>query len=565
MQLNNNSQTGRFTSFGRLLAVISLSGFFIVGCGGGSGDDSTDTTVVDDSSRFVGEHYSGSGNCSFCHDALTDGVNDISIVSTWSTSMMANATRDPYWQAKVASELKRNPQLTDFINDACSRCHAPMANDSAIKDDIEPQIFGLGFLDPDNAYFEHAADGVSCTLCHQIEDGDGDGLPDGGTSGGFVVAEYMNRVDRPAYGEYADPIAEPMQMDVAFTPKQGTHTGTSELCASCHDLKTPTVDDPDNMFPEQMVFTEWRNSDFVTDGTQEKSCQACHMPELDDAVKISNRPVWLAERSGFTKHDMLGANTVMLEILDSNRVELGVTAQGFAQAITRNRAFLKTAATLDILNPALVSSELSLDVRVTNLTGHKLPTAYPSRRMFIHLVVTDSDSGAVLFESGKMGVDDDGSVEGLNTDINNTTYEPHYEEITSPDQVQSYEPIMMDSAGEVTHTLLRAAGYVKDNRLPPSGFDKVDLESSDVPVVGAAMNDVDFIDGSDVVKYRISNIGSSNLTVTAELQYQALSFGHLQNLFEDADLPVVARFKRMFESATIRAETIASDSYDGPW
>jgi hypothetical protein len=543
MQQNNSGQTGKFTAFGRLLAVTSLCGFFIVGCGGGSGDDTTDTTVVEDSSRFIGDYYSGSGNCSFCHDALTDGVNDISIVSAWSSSMMANATRDPYWQAKVASELKRTPLQDGLINDACSRCHAPMAHDSAIKDGEVPEIFGQGFLNPANAYFDHAADGVSCTLCHQIEDINL-GQPEG-TSGGFVVAEYTDPVDRPAYGEYSYPIEWPMQNDVAFTPKLGTHTGTSEMCASCHDLKTPTFDaageETGNYFPEQMVFTEWQN------GTQEQTCQDCHMPELDDAVKISNRPVWLADRAGFSTHDMLGANTVMLEILDSNRVELGVTAQGFDQAIMRNRAFLETAATIEILSSGLANGELTLDLKITNLTGHKLPTAYPSRRMFIHLVVED-DNGTVLFESGKMSVDNDGSVVGINLDEDpeRMDYEPHHDVITEQSQVQSYEPIMMDSDGAVTHTLLRAAGYVKDNRLLPSGFDK-DNVSDDVQVAGAAMLDDDFIGGSDVVTYRISDIGSTNLTVTAELQYQALSYGHLQNLFEDNELEQVDRFQRMYE------------------
>jgi hypothetical protein len=218
MQQNNNGQTGRFTTFGRLLAVTSLCGFFIVGCGGGSGDDTTDTTVVEDSSRFIGEHYSGSGNCSFCHDGLLYNEDkDISIVSAWSTSMMANATRDPYWQAKVASELKRNPQLTDFINDACSRCHAPMANDSIRKEDgVEPEIFGSGFLNPDNAYFEHAMDGVSCTLCHQISDYTDLGTAEG-TSGEFVVDIYEDRAERPAYGQYDLPYALPMIEQVEFS------------------------------------------------------------------------------------------------------------------------------------------------------------------------------------------------------------------------------------------------------------------------------------------------------------------------------------------------------------
>ena len=69
-------------------------------------------------SSFVGIHYSGSGNCAACHDGLSDSNgNDISIVRGWSDSMMANATKDPYWRAKVAAELRRNPALANEIND----------------------------------------------------------------------------------------------------------------------------------------------------------------------------------------------------------------------------------------------------------------------------------------------------------------------------------------------------------------------------------------------------------------------------------------------------------------
>ena len=68
--------------------------------------------------NFVGDHFSGSGNCVQCHDGLVDTKEgEVSIVKNWSTSMMANASRDPYWQAKVASELYRNPSVSDQVND----------------------------------------------------------------------------------------------------------------------------------------------------------------------------------------------------------------------------------------------------------------------------------------------------------------------------------------------------------------------------------------------------------------------------------------------------------------
>ncbi len=43
--------------------------------------------------------------------------------------------------------------------------------------------------------------------------------------------------------------------------------------------------------------------------------------------------------------------------------------------------------------------QLLVTVSVSNLTGHKLPTAYPSRRVWIRLIARDA-SGQVVFESG---------------------------------------------------------------------------------------------------------------------------------------------------------------------
>jgi len=514
--------------------------------------------------QFENNHYTGSGRCAQCHDGLADdGGNDISIVKNWSTSMMANATRDPYWQAKVAAELQRNPALADEINDKCSRCHAPMANDSAKKDGQAFTILGDdGFLAPGSDYHDAAMDGVSCTLCHQISD-DGNLGALAGSSGQFTVETQSDPVDRPAYGQYTDPLTHPMQNNVRFTPQYGAHMNTSELCATCHDLKTPFVDasgnsastTPTSEFPEQMVYSEWKNSRYAQ-GSEKQSCQDCHMPMLDGPARIASRPRMAQPREGFRQHGFLGANTTMLAILDDNRTELGVSATGFDTAISDTRALLKTAASLDVDRASLKDGQLDFDLRITNRTGHKLPSGYPSRRVFIHLVVRDADSGRLLFESGRLN--EDGSIAGADNDVDNSRYEPHYDQITQPDQVQIYEPIMQDTDGKVTHTLLRAAAYIKDNRLTPAGFDKRGAPN-DVAVKGAAAEDDDFNLGSDTVSYRIDIGDSSRVSISAELIYQSLSYGHLQDLFEDSEKSgEIASFKTMFDKARIRGETIAS-------
>jgi hypothetical protein len=108
-------------------------------------------------------------------------------------------------------------------------------------------------------------------------------------------------------------------------------------------------------------------------------------------------------------------------------------------------------------------------VTVRNLTGHKLPTAYPSRRVWLQVVVRSGD-GQIVLESG--GLDAAGWISGNDNDADASRFEPHYTEIRSGEQVQTYESVMRDANGAITTGLLRAMGYIKNNRLLPRGFDK---------------------------------------------------------------------------------------------
>src|SRR5689334_23540606 len=129
----------------------------------------------------------------------------------------------------------------------------------------------------------------------------------------------------------------------------------------------------------------------------------------------------------------------------------------------RTVAFLQSqSARLSIRGVESASDRLKVQVLVQNLTGHKMPTAYPSRRAWLHVTIRDAANNKV-FESGALHAD--GSIEGNDNDADPTKFEPHYREITSADQVQIYEPILKDSEGHVTTGLLAAVGYLKDNRL----------------------------------------------------------------------------------------------------
>ena len=359
------------------------------------------------------------------------------------------------------------------------------------------------------------------------------------------------------YGQYDNPLSGPMINQIAFTPLGSPHISSSEVCGSCHNLFTPVVDAAGNLtgefFPEQTVYTEWENSDFA----DTQSCVDCHLPAASGDVRIATRPMnGLAPRPDFSRHLIAGGNTFMLDLIEQNSAALNVTATGFDALADATRGLLAGAADVSLEAIGRYGDDLGFTVRVTNNSGHKLPTSYPSRRVWLHVTITDP-TGLVVFESG--AIDPAGRIEGLNSDTDPAGVEPHYRTISSSDQVQSYETIMENRNGNLTYTLLEAASYRKDNRLLPLGMDKTTAPSTVRPY-GDAANDPDFTAGVDLVDYRIPGLAANTYTINLGLNYQALAYGHAQDLFLDADEPRVAAFQVLNDRAQSRFETIASAS-----
>lgn len=510
---------------------------------------------------FITSHFSGSQNCAMCHNGIVDNQNkDVSIITDWSSTMMANATRDPFWRAKVRSEIARHPELQAVINDRCSKCHAPMANTQAKKDgSIASQtIFDGGILDVGHAKHDAAMDGVSCTLCHQIP-----AAPALGTlatmSGNYTVNDT-----KTIFGPYGGPgdtalFTMPMVMHTGYTPTYGAQIKDSKLCASCHNLKTPYVDEngtvlsttPESEFPEQTPYMEWEQSSYVS----QKSCQGCHMSRTD-GVKISTMGP-SGPRNNFAIHDLVGANKLMLDILNNNKAQLGVLSNNFPETIAKTDSMLKGAATVTVVEQRDTAGALDFTLQINSATGHKLPTSYPSRRAIVHVMVTNAQN-QIVWESGKVNAD--GSIEGVDADENGVTFEPHYDQITSADQVQVYEAIMGNNLGEVTYTLLRGKEYLKDNRILPTGFNKASAPN-DVRVVGAALSDSNFIGGSDQISYQIGGLPAGHYTIKAELVYQTLAHAFAEDLFVDTTTPEVVDFKTMFDASTQKSTVIASAEF----
>ncbi|HEY9129785.1 MAG TPA: hypothetical protein VIN02_08115, partial [Sulfurovum sp.] len=220
--------------------------------------------------------------------------------------------------------------------------------------------------------------------------------------------------------------------------------------------------------------------------------------------------------------------------------------------LTGNGDFIKAAADVSIITPNFEEDTLKFSVKVSNHSGHKFPTSIPIRRAWLHVKVTNA-SDQTVFESGTMN--SNGQIIGVD---DNNSYEKHYEEISSESEVQVYEAIMLDTDGNQTYTFLNAARYAKDNRILPKGF------KSDAPataqVYGEAVEDDDFIDGSDTVKYEISDLEDAAYTISVTLKYQTVSYGFMQDLYKDINLTEVALMKVLDDNAAIHFEDISTDT-----
>lgn len=518
--------------------------------------------------------FSTSGDCAVCHTSLTDSAgNDVSIDSHWRSTMMANSAKDPYFLAKVTSEIERFPAIRDIIEDTCAKCHMPMAHAQATADGQTAAMFDDGFINPDHTHHLLAQDGVSCTLCHQIQD---EQLGEAETfSGAYPLDVETAKPDRLIFGPFENPRLNPMKIMSNFTVAYGKQLLKASLCATCHTLYTPYLDENGEVagtFPEQTIFLEWRHSGFGNGTGEVKICQDCHMPDAEGGVATSIIPPFLTPKEPFGMHHFVGGNTLMNRILSANADELGITASSEHLDVTYQRTLDQLenhTADLSITKARIENSNLIAGVSIQIKTGHKYPAGFPSRRTWIHFKVSNN-AGNVVFESGRPM--DDGRIEGNNADFDLSDYEPHFETISNSDDVQIYESIMKNTEGDVTYALLSAAGYAKDNRLLPVGFDKQSA-GDDFKTHGKANDDPDFVAGGDTVQYRVSLENEEGpFLVQVELFHQSIGFPFVEDLTQK-QTGEIERFVQYYREADhtpvrvagVHQSGIEAGTVVGPW
>lgn len=397
------------------------------------------------------------GECALCHTRIR--TPQIGQHPLWKNSMMARAGRDPYWRMRVERERGLLPSAHALIGDKCFRCHTPARADLG-----EPAA---------------ANEGVTCTVCHRIA-ADNFGAKASFT-GGFTLS-----AKKELHGPHERPFQMPMLMHTAMAPVHAAHVVKPELCATCHTVITPILDRQGNTrgeFYEQTPYLEWLASD---GGETSLTCQQCHMPALDEPEYIAHRPPGgpfppTRPRKPFARHEFSGGNAQMLARTG------GAAERTVAQL--ESALSLETGVRVDRAQPVL-------EVTVRNQTGHKLPTGFPGRRLWLHVAAFDA-GGKRLFESGGPGAD---------------FLQPHRTDIHSSAETMVWEARLSGPS------LLLDAAWAKDNRILPAGYRE---EKIGIPGIDAAklrpvgvQHDGDFLPGQDTVRYHLPR-GAARATVRA--------------------------------------------------
>jgi cytochrome c551/c552 len=400
-----------------------------------------------------------------------------------------------------------------------------------------------------------ARDGVGCMLCHQITT-EKLGTRDSFT-GGYVLSARTLAEPRPIFGPFQIErgLSTIMRSATAFQPTEGQQVRGSELCGTCHTLVTKARG-PDGSvigeLPEQMPFLEWKYSAFAR---EERSCQSCHMPAVEEEMPISS--VLGGPRKGLARHTFIGGNFFVLQMLDRYRGDLQPDSSSgdLAAAVRSTLANLENnTAELSVDSAVVEQGRVVAEIAVRNLTGHKFPTGYPSRRAWLHVTLRDR-RGETVFESGAIAAD--GSIRGNDADAAADRFEPHYTAIDNPGQVQIYEAVMSDPSGRPTTGLLTAVSYLKDNRLTPKGFEKAGADPW-VAVIGGAREDSDFAAGGDRLRYEMALDGREGpFELDVELRFQVVGFRWAENL-RSYRAEETSRFVRYFESMASSASVVVA-------
>jgi MYXO-CTERM domain-containing protein len=474
--------------------------------------------------------------CVACHGDY-DPANHIEPYPTWAGSMKAQAGRDPLFWASLDVANHDIPSVGDF----CLRCHAPrgwLAGRSEAPGGSEDGCSMIGKMDAKNA--DDLA-GVACAFCHRMKVNPSP--PTGQLSvyeenGQFWLDEDSCAGEPCRYGPYEYPkdgTAEPQHV-WAFS----TYHESGQICGNCHNVTHPAKNlivagaDTGVPFPVERTHREWEQSDYsLVASTTYSTCQNCHMPDatVTDAKACGISPN--THTGDLPIHELAGGNAWIPEVIRLEYPNLGVDQSLSATRTAALRMLQQESATLELTVAPNVNAgdSLPVQVKVTNLTGHKLPTGYPEgRRMWLGLSVRDAD-GAVVFESGAY----DDATGTLTHDAQLKIYEAKV-------GIWNYNGDgkcdVKDKSGKPLFHFVLNDCIVSDNRIPPKGF--VGGQDLETKPVGYTYPETSPGSGT-LVSYDVTDFSvpipasvKSPLTVEVKLRYQTTSKEYVEFLRDEA-------------------------------
>lgn len=446
--------------------------------------------------------------CTVCHSKTASGQQDPH--ASWQAGLMSLASKDPLFRAAMSIANQDVPDVGSF----CLRCHTPRG------------FFEGRTMPADGAALKpEDLHGVTCAICHKLIDPRTPRAAElvpfvpPGLGNGMMVLDKENRMQ----GVYGD---NPGLMMRPHTAEKSAFLLSGDACGTCHDVSNPLLAEdvrkqPPHTFGHiERTYSEWKLSDFARQGP-DGSCLVCHYPQVAGGGYPSRFPD-NPKRERFGEHGPVGGSTWVQEAIwrlwDGQDMDRAALERGQQKA----REFLRTAATLELTFTGTDRARL----RITNLTGHKLPTGYPEgRRMWVQARYYDA-AGNVLDEIGKYG-EREFTVGGQTLKLPT---------LLDPEQTRVYECLPAISEAQAKK-YGKAAGksfffvlndYIaKDNRIPPKGFANAAFAER-----GCAPVDATYADGQhwDDVELLLP---AGTAKVEVRLMYQSASAEYMVFLAEE--------------------------------
>lgn len=445
----------------------------------------------------------------------------------WRGSMMSQAARDPFFFACMAIAEQDAPS----VGDLCIRCHSPGGWQEGRSVDTGGDLL--------NVKDRHA---IHCDYCHRMVDHN---YVEGVSPA--VDQVVLSTVDpHPLHYGNGQFINDPIPLRRGpYADAEANHEfvespyhRSSDLCGVCHDVSSPVFSvvtsgdyapnafDEEHptmeirgMFPIERTYSEWTRSEYAVTGVYApqfagvkpdgivSTCQDCHMRDVSArGSNITGTKV----REDLGLHDFTGGNTFVLDIIDDyfpDEVDLAQLQSAKNRAIT----MLGLAASLQV-----TPEDFGVTVRVTNETGHKLPSGYPEgRRIWLNVKALDTN-GQIVFESGAY----DFAEADLLEDPQIKVYEIH------PGLSPSLADALGLPPGKSFHFVLNDTIY-SDNRIPPRGYTNTAFEEIQSPTVDYAYADGQYWDETP---YQLPQSADS---VVVTLYYQTTNKEYVEFLRDE--------------------------------